>query len=216
MKIKATVADLGYGAGQIDPVSALHPGLIYDLSKFDYIRFLCEEGYSGTTLRLFTKDNTNCASVPDIGGHDSLNYPSMYYQFQKNPNTSITLSFIGQLQMWDLKIPSTRQLSRRWGISRSLLFRTYWLLVSLMRKILSTLRYRGYHCCSKLTKLAIYQHHWNGVTLNIESRIPYSLLWHNRCRWHFLGLMSNNAAVLHPPQPPPPPPPKKNHLLFVI
>ncbi|XP_050278895.1 subtilisin-like protease SBT4.15 [Quercus robur] len=88
----AAIANLGYGAGQIDPVSALHPGLIYDLSKFDYIRFLCEEGYSGTTLRLFTKDNTDCASVPDIGGDDSLNYPSMYYQFQ-NPNTSINVVF---------------------------------------------------------------------------------------------------------------------------
>ncbi|XP_065634419.1 subtilisin-like protease SBT4.15 [Quercus suber] len=92
LKIKAAVAELGYGAGQIDPVSALHPGLIYDLSKFDYIRFLCGEGYSGTTLRLFTEDNTDCASVPDIGGHDSLNYPSMYYQFQ-NPNTSINVVF---------------------------------------------------------------------------------------------------------------------------
>ncbi|KAF3973078.1 hypothetical protein CMV_003485 [Castanea mollissima] len=92
LKIKAAVAELGYGAGQIDPVSALQPGLIYDLSKFDYIRFLCKEGYSGTTLRLFTEDNTDCASVPDIGGHDSLNYPSMYYQFQ-NPNTSINVIF---------------------------------------------------------------------------------------------------------------------------
>ena len=110
--------------------------------------------------------------------------------------------------------PYTSQLSRCRGILRSLLFWMYWLLVNLTWKNLSMLRYRGHHCCSKLTKLPIYQHHWNGVTLNIESGVPYSLLWHNRCRWHFLGLISNNAAVPHPPHTPPPP--QKNHLLFVI
>ncbi|KAK4564190.1 hypothetical protein RGQ29_006327 [Quercus rubra] len=89
MKVKDGLAELAYGAGQIDPTSALQPGLIYDLSTLDYIRFLCNEGYTGTTLNLFTKDNTNCSSVPKFGGHDSLNYPTLYYQYD-DPNSTIS------------------------------------------------------------------------------------------------------------------------------
>ncbi|KAK7842207.1 subtilisin-like protease sbt4.15 [Quercus suber] len=92
LKIKNVQAELAYGAGQIDPVRALDPGLVYDMSKFDYIRFLCNEGYSGTTLRLFTEEKTNCSSVPNIGGHDALNYPSMYLQLN-NINSSISAIF---------------------------------------------------------------------------------------------------------------------------
>ena len=89
MKVKDGLAEFAYGAGQIDPTSALQPGLIYDLSTLDYIRFLCNEGYTGTTLNLFTKDNTNCSSVPKFGGHDSLNYPTLYYQYD-DPNSTIS------------------------------------------------------------------------------------------------------------------------------
>ncbi|KAK4595105.1 hypothetical protein RGQ29_018747 [Quercus rubra] len=92
LKIKNVQAELAYGAGQIDPVRALDPGLVYDMSKSDYIRFLCNEGYSGTVLRLFTEGKTNCSSVPNIGGHDALNYPSMYLELN-NTNSSILAIF---------------------------------------------------------------------------------------------------------------------------
>ncbi|KAK7822089.1 subtilisin-like protease sbt4.15 [Quercus suber] len=92
LKIKDVQAELAYGAGQIDPVRALHPGLIYDMSKSDYIRFLCNEGYSGTALKVLTEGKTNCSSIPDIGGHDALNYPSMYLQLN-SANSSISAIF---------------------------------------------------------------------------------------------------------------------------
>ncbi|XP_075633879.1 subtilisin-like protease SBT4.15 [Castanea sativa] len=92
LKIKDDQAELAYGTGQIDPIRALHPGLIYDMSTSDYVRFLCNEGYTGTILRLFTGKITNCSSVPNIGGHDALNYPSMYFQF-KDGNSSISAIF---------------------------------------------------------------------------------------------------------------------------
>ncbi|KAF3960897.1 hypothetical protein CMV_014425 [Castanea mollissima] len=89
MKVKDGLAELAYGAGQIDPTSALQPGLIYDSSTLDYIRFLCNEGYTGTILNLFTEDNTTCSSVPKFGGYDSLNYPTLYYQYD-DPNSTIS------------------------------------------------------------------------------------------------------------------------------
>ncbi|KAM4070698.1 hypothetical protein ACB094_11G002800 [Castanea mollissima] len=92
LKIKNFESQLAYGAGQIDPVRAIDPGLIYDVSTSGYIRFLCNEGYNRTTLRLFTEVPTNCSSVPDIGGHDALNYPSMYLEVN-NINSSVSAIF---------------------------------------------------------------------------------------------------------------------------
>ncbi|XP_075644333.1 subtilisin-like protease SBT4.15 [Castanea sativa] len=89
LKIKDVETGLAYGAGQIDPVRAVDPGLIYDVSTSDYIRFLCNEGYTGTALRLFTDAPTNCSSVPDIGGLDALNYPSMYLELN-DTNSSVS------------------------------------------------------------------------------------------------------------------------------
>ncbi|WRX32109.1 Peptidase S8/S53 domain - like 10 [Theobroma cacao] len=69
--------EFAYGAGQIDPQRAVNPGLVYELSKNDYIRFLCNEGYSGTRLRMVIGEHSNCSSIPKFGGQDDLNYPSM-------------------------------------------------------------------------------------------------------------------------------------------
>uniref|UniRef100_A0A3N7FLP5 Subtilisin-like protease fibronectin type-III domain-containing protein n=1 Tax=Populus trichocarpa TaxID=3694 RepID=A0A3N7FLP5_POPTR len=94
MKIGDLFAEWGSGAGQIDPTKALDPGLIYDLSEIDYIRFLCKASYSGTILSIVTGDqNTNCSSISPFGGHDALNYPSMNVQVE-NPHSSTTAAFI--------------------------------------------------------------------------------------------------------------------------
>ncbi|RVX13628.1 Cucumisin [Vitis vinifera] len=42
---------IAYGAGNIDPVRAVHPGLVYDADEIDFVNFLCGEGYSFQTLR---------------------------------------------------------------------------------------------------------------------------------------------------------------------
>jgi hypothetical protein len=92
MKLNDDLAELAYGAGQIDPITAVQPGLIYDMSVNNYIRFLCNEGYTGTSLRIFTNKNTNCSSIPSFGGQDALNYPSLYLQL-KNSNSSYLAIF---------------------------------------------------------------------------------------------------------------------------
>ncbi|GFP97764.1 cucumisin [Phtheirospermum japonicum] len=67
--------EFGYGSGQINPVSARDPGLVFDASEADYINFLCKQGYNTTTLRLVTGDNNTCANTSPGRGWD-LNYPS--------------------------------------------------------------------------------------------------------------------------------------------
>lgn len=84
---------MGYGAGHINPTAALDPGLVYDLHEDDYIRFLCQQSYNGTVLQLVTDDvSKNCSNVGHLGGHDSLNYPTMYIQME-DPNATISATF---------------------------------------------------------------------------------------------------------------------------
>ena len=43
-------AEFAYGAGNIDPVKAIDPGLVYDADEIDYVKFLCGQGYSTRAL----------------------------------------------------------------------------------------------------------------------------------------------------------------------
>ncbi|CAM8933442.1 unnamed protein product [Rhodiola kirilowii] len=87
-------AELGSGAGQINPTKAVHPGLIYDISTNAYIRFLCKEGYNSTTIALITggMQRYDCSSFKPALGTDGLNYPTMHTQLS-SPNATITATF---------------------------------------------------------------------------------------------------------------------------
>lgn len=82
MKIKDQFAELSSGSGQINPVKAVNPGLVYDIPMRSYISFLCKEGYNGTAIALLTggKKKFNCSSFKPAHGTDGLNYPSMHLQ----------------------------------------------------------------------------------------------------------------------------------------
>lgn len=94
MKIKDKTAELGSGAGQIDPTKAVDPGLVYDLSMSSYIRFLCKEGYNGTSIALLLggKKRYNCSDFKPAQGTDGLNYPTMHIHL-KNPNSTVSAVF---------------------------------------------------------------------------------------------------------------------------
>ncbi|KAK2968591.1 hypothetical protein RJ640_009419 [Escallonia rubra] len=70
-----TDMEFAYGAGQINPVRAANPGLVYDSEEIDYVKFLCGQGYSTKSLQLVTGDNTTC-SAANNGTVWDLNYPS--------------------------------------------------------------------------------------------------------------------------------------------
>ncbi|CAH2042135.1 unnamed protein product [Thlaspi arvense] len=67
--------EFAYGAGFLNPLGAAHPGLVYDASEIDYVKFLCAEGYSVKQLRQITKDQSGCSKSSRKNGSD-LNYPS--------------------------------------------------------------------------------------------------------------------------------------------
>ncbi|KAF8397396.1 hypothetical protein HHK36_016309 [Tetracentron sinense] len=73
---KTLEGEFAYGAGHIDPVKALNPGLVYESLKADYINFLCSMGYDTEKVRSISGDKSSCPK--DVKGTPmDLNYPSM-------------------------------------------------------------------------------------------------------------------------------------------
>ncbi|OAY86036.1 CO(2)-response secreted protease [Ananas comosus] len=74
---EATAYD--YGAGEVNPNSALQPGLVYELGPSDYIQFLCHYGYDSSTIRRITAipDGFECPKNASKDLISDLNYPSI-------------------------------------------------------------------------------------------------------------------------------------------
>ncbi|XP_047331639.1 subtilisin-like protease SBT4.3 [Impatiens glandulifera] len=71
--------EFGYGAGQINPVGAIDPGLVYDASKEDYLQLLCSLKYDSKQLKKLTNDVIPCSCI-FLGCKTAwnLNLPSFY------------------------------------------------------------------------------------------------------------------------------------------
>ncbi|PUZ68800.1 hypothetical protein GQ55_2G057600 [Panicum hallii var. hallii] len=79
---------LKYGAGQLSPVKARDPGLVYDASDGDYVAMLCAQGYNATQLALVTGSNaTACAAAGGSAG--DLNYPTMAARVEPGRNFTV-------------------------------------------------------------------------------------------------------------------------------
>ena len=87
---KSPDAELAYGAGQINPIKAADPGLIYDAGFHDYIEMLCSSGYSNDEIQLISGDASSCDAKSSAAVKD-LNYPSM--AFQVTPDTQYSVNF---------------------------------------------------------------------------------------------------------------------------
>ncbi|XP_022775182.1 subtilisin-like protease SBT1.9 [Durio zibethinus] len=74
---------LDIGAGHINPIKALDPGLVYDATPEDYIKLLCAMNYTSKKIRIFTKSSYNCTSRSL-----NLNYPSFIVYFNDGQSTS--------------------------------------------------------------------------------------------------------------------------------
>lgn len=74
------MAEFAYGAGHVDPITAIHPGLVYEANKFDHIAFLCGLNYTGKNLRLISGDSRSCTKEQTKSLPRNLNYPSMTAQ----------------------------------------------------------------------------------------------------------------------------------------
>lgn len=76
-------AELAYGAGQLNPVKAVDPGLVFDATDNDYVQMLCDEGYNKSMITIITGDDRCCSSLGRRTARD-LNYPSMALHVASN------------------------------------------------------------------------------------------------------------------------------------
>lgn len=66
------------GTGEISPLSALSPGLVFDTKTEDYLYFLCYYGYKNEVIRsLFGNKKFNCPPNFSTDLISELNYPSI-------------------------------------------------------------------------------------------------------------------------------------------
>uniref|UniRef100_A0A7N2M874 Uncharacterized protein n=1 Tax=Quercus lobata TaxID=97700 RepID=A0A7N2M874_QUELO len=70
--LKAT--PFAYGAGNVQPNHAMDPGLIYDLTIYDYLNFLCAHHYYKSQINLFSDKPYACPKSFSLA---DFNYPSI-------------------------------------------------------------------------------------------------------------------------------------------
>ncbi|PWZ39716.1 Subtilisin-like protease SBT1.7 [Zea mays] len=74
------------GAGHVNPVKAVDPGLVYDIAAKDYVSFLCSV-YASRDVSIIARRAVDCSAVAVIPDH-ALNYPSISVVFPPAWNSS--------------------------------------------------------------------------------------------------------------------------------
>ncbi|XP_057720625.1 subtilisin-like protease SBT1.7 [Arachis stenosperma] len=72
-----------HGSGHVDPVAALNPGLVYDLTPEDYLGFLCALNYTEGEIQSVARRNFKCDAGKAYSVTD-LNYPSFGVVFESS------------------------------------------------------------------------------------------------------------------------------------
>lgn len=65
------------GVGEINPIKALNPGLVFETLAEDYLQFLCYFGYSEKNIRSMANKNFNCPRISLDKLISNINYPSI-------------------------------------------------------------------------------------------------------------------------------------------
>ncbi|KAL8044578.1 hypothetical protein ABFX02_08G054700 [Erythranthe guttata] len=80
-----------HGSGHVDPVSALNPGLVYDLNTDDYLNFLCALNYTSAQINSLARRSFSCGANKAYSVND-LNYPSFALSLQSQTGGGSTVS----------------------------------------------------------------------------------------------------------------------------
>ncbi|KAL6634886.1 hypothetical protein ACP70R_027557 [Stipagrostis hirtigluma subsp. patula] len=84
----STASLFALGAGFVNPMKALSPGLVYNLTATDYIPYLCGLGYTDHEINsiIHPLPPISCARLPVVEQKD-LNYPSIIVFLDQEPYT---------------------------------------------------------------------------------------------------------------------------------
>ncbi|RHN74669.1 putative cucumisin [Medicago truncatula] len=81
--------EFAYGSGNINPQQAIPPGLVYDITKQDYVQMLCDYGYDTNKIKQITGDNSSCHQASKRSLVKDINYPAMVIPVYKHFNVKI-------------------------------------------------------------------------------------------------------------------------------
>ncbi|RHN73670.1 putative cucumisin [Medicago truncatula] len=86
--VKRTYDDMAgefaYGSGNINPKQAIHPVLVYDITKQDYVQMLCNYGYSAEKIKQISGDNSSCHGTSERLLVKDINYPTIVVPILKH------------------------------------------------------------------------------------------------------------------------------------
>ncbi|CAL0328180.1 unnamed protein product [Lupinus luteus] len=88
---KDEVGEYAYGSGHVNPISAIDPGLIYDISLDDYTQMLCNLGYNSEKVKLISRKINACSNDVHRSLVRNLNYPVL--AIDVDSMTSFTMKF---------------------------------------------------------------------------------------------------------------------------
>jgi hypothetical protein len=71
------VGEFAYGSGIVNPQQAIHPGLIYDITKQDYMQMLCNFGYNDTKVDQISGEKSSCHGASNRYLVKDINYPAL-------------------------------------------------------------------------------------------------------------------------------------------
>ncbi|KAI4350282.1 hypothetical protein L6164_004752 [Bauhinia variegata] len=81
-----------FGAGHLNLVLAMDPGLVYDISSNDYVNFLCGIGYGPKIIQVVTRSQVRCPVRKP--SQENLNYPSFVALFPSSAKGLTSKTFI--------------------------------------------------------------------------------------------------------------------------
>ncbi|CAL0314793.1 unnamed protein product [Lupinus luteus] len=83
------IGEYAYGSGHVNPIPAINPGLIYDISLEDYIEALCNLGYDNEKVKIISGKDNACSHAPNRSFVRNLNYPAL----ASDVESSFTINF---------------------------------------------------------------------------------------------------------------------------
>ena len=107
---KKPATPFDFGVGHVDPVLALNPGLVYDLTVDDYLSFLCALNYSAADIETVARRKFRCDPKKEYSV-TNLNYPSFAVVFEGGHGVeeikhTRTLSNVGAAGTYKVSIKS--------------------------------------------------------------------------------------------------------------
>ncbi|CAN1846624.1 Subtilisin-like protease SBT4.4 [Linum perenne] len=94
LSVQGLDAEFAYGSGQLNPVNATNPGLVYETLPIDHVNLLCNLGYGTKKVQVITGDKTStCTGRPDPTAINDFNYPSITAALQPKSAASFSVRF---------------------------------------------------------------------------------------------------------------------------